>query len=130
MKTTVSQWINDFDIPVKIQNILLGTTGNDNGRSVSFTIIEDITLKQWCSRYMASELNYKAFDKLRTDTIINQTQTVIFGGKKAIDGNELLEDLLNEQKEVITSVIRFNGVHIEKIKQVFEKHGIKYDEPF
>lgn len=130
MKTTVSQWINDFDIPVKIQNILLGTNGNNNCKWSAFTIVEDITLEQWCIRYMASPLDYKKFDKLRTDTIINQTQTTIFSRRKGINGNELLEDLLNEQEEVIMSVLRFNGVHIDKIKQVFEKHCIKYDEPF
>ena len=45
-------------------------------------------------------------------------------------GSALLSDLMKEQQEIISSPIRFNGVHIEKIKQVFEKNGIKYDVGF
>ena len=40
-------------------------------------------------------------------------------------GGALLSDMLKEQKEVINSPIRFNGVSIEKIVQVFEKYGIR-----
>ena len=42
----------------------------------------------------------------------------------------LLADLMNEQQEVINSPIRFNGVRVEKIKQVFEKYGVKSDVGF
>ena len=45
-------------------------------------------------------------------------------------GSALLPDLMKEQQEIVSSPIRFNGVHIEKIKQVFEKNGIKYDVGF
>jgi hypothetical protein len=45
-------------------------------------------------------------------------------------GQNMLEDLLNEQEEVISSPTRFNGVHIEKIKQVFEKYGITLEQEF
>lgn len=45
-------------------------------------------------------------------------------------GCALLSDLMKEQQEVVSNPIRFNGVHIEKIKQVFEKNGIKYDVGF
>lgn len=45
-------------------------------------------------------------------------------------GSALLYDLMKEQQEIVSSPIRFNGVHIEKIKQVFEKNGIKYDVGF
>lgn len=44
--------------------------------------------------------------------------------------SSILSDLMKEQEEVISSPIRFNGVHIEKIKEVFEKIGIKYDVGF
>ena len=43
---------------------------------------------------------------------------------------DLLEQLMKEQQEVISSPIRFNGVHVEKIKQVFDKLGVKYDLNF
>ena len=36
----------------------------------------------------------------------------------------ILNELLGNQKEIINSPIRFNGVHIEKIKEVFGKYGI------
>lgn len=45
-------------------------------------------------------------------------------------GSALLSDLMKEQQEIVSSPIRFNGVHTEKIKQVFEKNGIKYDVGF
>lgn len=45
-------------------------------------------------------------------------------------GSALLSDLMKEQQEIVSNPIRFNGVHIEKIKQVFEKNGIKYDMVF
>jgi len=45
-------------------------------------------------------------------------------------GSALLSDLMKEQQEIVSNPIRFNGVHIEKIKQVFEKNGIKYDLGF
>lgn len=45
-------------------------------------------------------------------------------------GSALLSDLIDEQEEIVSSPIRFNGVHIEKIKQVFDKNGIKYDVGF
>ena len=45
-------------------------------------------------------------------------------------GSSLLSDLMKEQQEIISSPIRFNGVHIDKIRQVFEKNGIKYDVGF
>ena len=45
-------------------------------------------------------------------------------------GENILEDLLKEQQEVVSSPIRFNGVSIEKIKQVFEKYGIILEQEF
>jgi hypothetical protein len=40
----------------------------------------------------------------------------------------LLNQCLNEQEEIINSPIRFNGVHVNRIKEVFLKNGIE-DEP-
>jgi len=46
-------------------------------------------------------------------------------------GSALLKDLLDGSEEVITiNGLRFTGTHEEKIKQVFDKHGIKYEIPF
>ena len=44
--------------------------------------------------------------------------------------NQILQDLLKEQEEVIMSPIRFNGVHVEKIKQVFKKYGVEFEQQF
>lgn len=44
--------------------------------------------------------------------------------------NELLEQLISQQEEIISSPIRFNGVHIQKIKQAFENAGIKTNNSF
>ena len=46
-------------------------------------------------------------------------------------GSALLKDLLNGSEEVIAiNGLRFTGTHEEKIKQVFDKHGVKYESPF
>lgn len=47
-----------------------------------------------------------------------------------VSKREILYELLTEQKEIISSPIRFNGVSIEKLKQIFEKNGVKYEIPF
>jgi len=59
--------------------------------------------------------------------------TVIEAHKKLyglyiVSGNSILKQCLNEQQEIISSPIRFNGVHITKLKQVFLKNGIEADE--
>ena len=43
-------------------------------------------------------------------------------------GSSLLNQCLTEQEEIISSPIRFNGVHINKLEQVFLKNGIIADE--
>lgn len=45
-----------------------------------------------------------------------------------ISSTSLLNQCLNEQEEIICLPIRFNGVHVNKIKQVFLKNGIEVDE--
>lgn len=47
-----------------------------------------------------------------------------------IDLNKLLTKLLSNQEEIISSPIRFNGVHINKIIKIFEDHGIKITNDF
>jgi hypothetical protein len=37
----------------------------------------------------------------------------------------ILEELLSKQKEVISSPIRFNGVSVSDIEEVFRNHGIE-----
>lgn len=41
-----------------------------------------------------------------------------------IIGTTLLNQCLNEQEEIISNPVRFNGVHINKLKEVFLKNGI------
>lgn len=45
-----------------------------------------------------------------------------------ISGSSLLNQCLKEQEEIVSSPIRFNGIHINKLKQVFLKNGIEADE--
>lgn len=48
-----------------------------------------------------------------------------------MDGKQLLEDILKESREHITTTgLRFSGVDEEQIKEVFKQHGILYDPPF
>ena len=43
---------------------------------------------------------------------------------KESEFKSLFEGLLSKQKEIISSPIRFNGVHINDIIEVFKKYGI------
>lgn len=43
---------------------------------------------------------------------------------------QILKDLLNEQEEVIQKTFRFNGVSVQKIYEVFDKHGVELPMPF
>ena len=48
-----------------------------------------------------------------------------------LKGKELLNDVLKEKQELIAiGGIRFTGITEEKIKQIFDKHGIKFEIPF
>ena len=47
-----------------------------------------------------------------------------------VNKKQILQDLLNEKEEVIMSPIRFNGVHVQKIKQVFSKYGVEFEQQF
>lgn len=80
------------------------------------------------------ELDKLPYTKHLDDGQYNDGQLVGFelGSRWALNviGSVLLSDLMKEQQEVISSPIRFTGVHIEKIKQVFEMYGIKYDTGF
>ena len=44
---------------------------------------------------------------------------------------EMLNDVLKEKQELIAiGGLRFTGTAEENIKQIFDKHGIKYESPF
>ena len=47
-----------------------------------------------------------------------------------VNGCALLNEVLDHQQEVISSPIRFNGVHIDTIKQLFGKYGLTYKDMF
>lgn len=51
-------------------------------------------------------------------------------GLQEVDMKGIFSDLMKEQQEIISSPIRFNGVHVNKIKKVFEKHGFKTEPTF
>jgi hypothetical protein len=46
------------------------------------------------------------------------------------DMTSLLQDLLKHEKEIVSSPIRFNGVHVEDIKKVFKEYGVEIKVPF
>jgi len=47
-----------------------------------------------------------------------------------VNGCALLKKILDNQQEVISSPIRFNGVSNEDIKRIFSEFGIEYKQPF
>lgn len=42
----------------------------------------------------------------------------------------IFSEILDYEEEIISSPIRFNGVHVNKIKQVFIEHGVKFEQKF
>ncbi len=63
--------------------------------------------------------DYGCFDDFTVDKLC---------GLYIVSGSSLLNQCIKEQEEIISSPIRFNGVHINKLKQVFLKNGIEADE--
>ena len=49
---------------------------------------------------------------------------------KLLTARQLLKECLAEQQEIISSPLRFNGVHIERIKEVFRRNGIIHENEF
>ena len=45
-------------------------------------------------------------------------------------GKILTELLAASEEHIRIGGLRFNGVHDNKIKQIFEKHGCKFVQPF
>jgi len=43
---------------------------------------------------------------------------------------DMLNDMIMQQEEIVSSPIRFNGVHIENIKKIFKNNGTEYKPPF
>ena len=43
---------------------------------------------------------------------------------------DMLNDMIMQQEEIVSSPIRFNGVHIENIKKIFKNNGVEYQSPF
>ena len=51
-------------------------------------------------------------------------------GLFSVSGSSILKQCLNEQEEIVSSPIRFNGVHNEKLKEVFKRNGIINEPDF
>lgn len=42
----------------------------------------------------------------------------------------ILNDCMNEKQEVLMSPMRFDGVHVNKLEEVFRRNGIVYESNF
>ena len=60
----------------------------------------------------------------------NIVMRTLVKAQEQVKNNQILQDLLNEQEEIVMSPIRFNGVHINKIKQVFAKYEVEIEQQF
>lgn len=67
-KTTIANWLEENNVPTRIQSVL---TGNGGRHETSFRYIEDITEIEWRKHYLGSRNNYKAFTNLRRITLNN-----------------------------------------------------------
>ena len=57
--------------------------------------------------------------------------SVIDAHKKIMSNCALiLNDCMSNKEEVLMNPIRFDGVHIKKIAEVFRRNGIVYEPPF
>jgi hypothetical protein len=55
---------------------------------------------------------------------------VVDNKHETIDMSKILEEILAEERSIISSPIRFDGVHVSHIKRVFEKYGIINEPKF
>lgn len=75
-------------------------------------------------------------DNLDLTDLIREIQTEAYDeGVKSSKASEdlmrnTLDHLLKLQQEIINSPLRFNGVSVERIKNVFKIHGITQDLEF
>lgn len=99
---------------------------NINGLSVFYNYRQRFTNKRRTMKEEIAKMYAQAlYDDLPPNVFADQVLRLF-----DVVGSALLSDLMKEQQEIISSPIRFNGVHIDKVKQVFEKNGIKYDVGF
>lgn len=68
-------------------------------------------------KHLASQHNL-----ILLDSELDEIANIVLSG--------LLEDIQNEEEEILMSPIRFNGVHIKKINEIFNKYGIKIENQF
>lgn len=69
-------------------------------------------------------------DLIRQD-ISKETSLNLLSDLYIQNTHKILEDIINQGEEVIcTTGLRFNGTHQERIKQVFNDHGVEYQYPF
>ena len=66
VKTSIVKWMEENNIPKRIQSVL---TGHGGRYGTSFKYIEDITEIEWCKHYLGSKENYKVFTELRKSTL-------------------------------------------------------------
>jgi hypothetical protein len=66
----------------------------------------------------------------KTKVNVSKVEDFVNWLEKWYNGTDILYDLINQQEEIINSPLRFNGVSVEKIKQIFAIHGIDYNAPF
>ena len=50
--------------------------------------------------------------------------------KLSDEKDAILAEIMKQEEEIISSPIRFNGVHVNKIKQIFTEHGVKFEIGF
>jgi hypothetical protein len=50
--------------------------------------------------------------------------------KLSNERDQILAEIIDCEEEIISSPIRFNGVHVNKIKEVFINHGVRFEIGF
>jgi BMFP domain-containing protein YqiC len=92
----------------------------------------DKDFAKWCeqndielAKEQAKEDNYDFLNtRVHTDVGLVFHQVIM------VDANKLYQEIIAAQEEVLCSPLRFTGVSIEKIKQIFSNYGVDTTSKF
>ncbi len=86
--------------------------------------------KDWCGESHIVNSCHPVHDSAAAQDFAEYYNKEVMSENKQVDYRQLLKEVLHFQQEIISSPLRFNGVHIDTIKEVFARYGIEYTQSF
>ena len=110
----------------------MGLYEDNKVEELELALEELVQVKEYKDKYGKDERYEEAKKQAwkNAKRVLNKLKPSSLNGSNNSTSQKILKDLLNEQEEVIMSPIRFNGVHVDKIKQVFKKYGVEFEQQF